>query len=305
VSTASEFPFETIYCVNHPDRASIEQCEVCQKPLCGYCLYYTADGQRLCKDHALQAEAQGVQVIPPAVYAAGIIPAQARAAESSEANPFEQVVGAKNKRGTIAGKSVLYHANNNDLTAFVGLIASIFAVVSICSSGMCLPIFGILLSILALLNAKDAVDPKRTRQQAFIGLGISGLFILGIVACIGIYAAVIVGAINSSSNSNFYFSTPYTPFGFPTHTVAPIATSTPSPTPDQVVPPTKAPTDEATPAQKPFAEVSTQIFWWERVQLALAEFAPYRAGQAGHPLVINAPPAGNDIRRCAGLGHPH
>ena len=52
-------------CTNHPERAAIENCEVCGVPLCAYCLYYTNDGQRLCKQHADEAEAAGAFIRSP------------------------------------------------------------------------------------------------------------------------------------------------------------------------------------------------------------------------------------------------
>ena len=36
--------WETLNCENHPERIALERCEVCNKPLCAYCLYYTGDG---------------------------------------------------------------------------------------------------------------------------------------------------------------------------------------------------------------------------------------------------------------------
>src|SRR5215831_9975528 len=66
----------TITCVNHPQRAAVEHCEVCGDPLCAYCLYYTNDGQRLCKTHADEAQAAGAFVRAPAKYAGGLIGAQ-------------------------------------------------------------------------------------------------------------------------------------------------------------------------------------------------------------------------------------
>jgi hypothetical protein len=223
---------EVIYCVNHPDRVAIERCEVCGDPLCGYCLYYTADGQRLCREHAHQAEAQGIFVIPPAVYAAGIIPAQARASDVV-AGPSDLDFRPKGPKSS--EPTVLYRGNNNDLTAFVSLLTGLFALVTVCSFGLCspaIPIIGFLLSIMALLNAKQAVDPKRTRQQAFIGLGITGVIGLFVLLCIGLYFAALWGAFRSAGSSQpRFFPTFPTVAPLPSRTFAPIATSTPSLTP--------------------------------------------------------------------------
>src|SRR5258708_34178152 len=60
-------------CINHPERAAVESCEVCLSPLCAYCLYYTSDGQRLCKTHAEQAAAAGGFFFSPGTYTPQVI----------------------------------------------------------------------------------------------------------------------------------------------------------------------------------------------------------------------------------------
>ncbi|MBZ0315756.1 MAG: B-box zinc finger protein [Anaerolineae bacterium] len=275
MTTDLDFPFdnETVYCENHPDRAAIEHCEVCEKALCGYCLYYTVDGQRLCKEHAMQAEAQGVQVISPAIYAAGIIPAQARATESAE--KVEEEV--RKIKGAIAGKKVMYQANNNDVMAFVALLVSVITVPSLCCmGGACLPLVGFLLSVLALVNAKDAVDTKRTRQQAFIGLGVSGVFGLGIAACIAFYAVAMAGAFQSNSSFNYYFPTSNpTYYYYLTPSVQPIATSTPrstaTPSPSATSRVQTNPTKAASPQPKLSNE---EVEWWEALSQIFDRSAP-------------------------------
>ncbi|MBI5929328.1 MAG: hypothetical protein HY862_08475 [Chloroflexi bacterium] len=275
MTTDFDFPFETetTYCENHSDRAAIEHCEICNKALCGYCLYYTVDGQRLCKEHALQAEAQGVQVIPPAVYAAGIIPAQARASES--ATPSEEVGGGRKTKGAVTGKRVMYQANNNDVMGLVALVVSVIGMSMCCGAGVCLPLVGFFMSILALINAKDAVDTKRTRQQAFIGLGASGLLGLGFLACIGFYAVGIISAFQTNSSFNYYNPTSNpTYYYYLTPSAQPIATSTPSPTSEPSateasnapIRPTKAPS--AQPKLLESGDSLNRIFFG----LELAEF---------------------------------
>ena len=58
-------------CINHPENAAIEHCEVCFNPLCDLCLWYADDGRRLCEDHAREYEATGGAVQPPEKYAIG------------------------------------------------------------------------------------------------------------------------------------------------------------------------------------------------------------------------------------------
>jgi len=107
--------WDTLNCTNHPDRIALERCEVCGKPLCAYCLYYTDDGQRLCKDHADEARSMGVQIEEPAAYADQLIGAQ---------------IGAirKHKRGEQADGEKLYKGNSNDLVSLIGLLTGVISV---------------------------------------------------------------------------------------------------------------------------------------------------------------------------------
>src|SRR5437762_95977 len=93
-------------CVNHPERAAVESCEVCQRPLCAYCLYYTSDGQRLCKTHADGAQATGAFIRAPGTYAGGLVAAQ---------------VGASSEKQKVR-PAALYEGNNADIMALIGLL---------------------------------------------------------------------------------------------------------------------------------------------------------------------------------------
>lgn len=113
--------FQQLNCVNHPEKASVENCEVCGLPLCNFCLYYTEDGQRLCQRHAEEAQTQGKVVHPPEAYAEGIVSAQIRATENRIAE-FKDLTAMSlppNVRGAISGKVVKYHANNHDRKSVV------------------------------------------------------------------------------------------------------------------------------------------------------------------------------------------
>jgi hypothetical protein len=159
-------------CINHPERAAVERCEVCHRPLCAYCLYYTSDGQRLCKEHAEEAQAAGAFIRTPGAYAGGLVAAQVGAARE------------KNK----AKPSALYEGNNADVMALIGLIIGVFGL-SLCIPGLpCLvgPA-GIVVSVLAFAGARDARNPKRTRTMAGIGIGLSALWLVVLFACIWIF----------------------------------------------------------------------------------------------------------------------
>ncbi|NJL94675.1 MAG: hypothetical protein HC915_13605 [Anaerolineae bacterium] len=202
-------------CINHPERAAIERCEVCRDPLCGYCLYYTEDGQRLCERHAEQAKQSGVRIYPPAVYAQGIIPAQAAARAETNLPDL-------NRKGVYDPKSVLYRANNTDLTSFLGMIIGVFMLGSCCGGVYCFPFVGLGLGVLGLMNAKDAVEPGRTRQQAWIAILTSGGLLLALALCVLAYIAfygTLVASLNTSSGSSFsLFPTPTAPLPTPAGT---------------------------------------------------------------------------------------
>lgn len=51
----NEAPSESLYCANHPNRATLLRCNRCEKPICSQCAVLTPTGYR-CKDcvHGLQ-----------------------------------------------------------------------------------------------------------------------------------------------------------------------------------------------------------------------------------------------------------
>jgi amino acid transporter len=199
-------------CANHPERLSIEKCEICGKALCGYCLYYTEDGQRLCEEHAQVAKANGLQIVPPAIYASGIIPSQAEAKRHDQ-----NTLGTP--KGAMMGQRALYHGNNQDVGAFIAMMIGVITLASCCGASYCLPFAAVILGGLVLMNADEAVDPKRTRIQAILGIATGGVFVCFIVACIAIY----VMAIGASASS----STTYNPnFNFPTSTYTSVPSQT-------------------------------------------------------------------------------
>ena len=215
-------------CQKHPARAAIEHCEVCNIPVCNFCLYYTDDGQRLCETHAREAHTLGLGFNPPEVYADGLLAGQADAARHRKSKLNQALPALPITKGAVSGSRVMYQANNTDLLAFIAMLTGIFGVIAICSSGLCLPPLGFLMSIFALVSAKDAVDKKRTRNQAIIGLITSGIFFLGIAGSIALCA----WSISAANNTPNYYPT-LSPFGTPSpipwRTRAPIQTFTPTP----------------------------------------------------------------------------
>ncbi len=212
--------WDTLNCVNHPERMAIERCEVCNVPLCAYCLYYTEDGQRLCALHAEQARRRGLHVEEPGAYAEQLIGAQAGA------------VG-KHKRAARDGDGQLYRGNSHDLFGLIGLLVGGISLLSCCGMGYCLPVIGFLLSLVAVINARHAYDPARTRKLGVAGLLLSGVWVLLIGACILFYGVSLQRMVTASFQTG-----PVQVWGWP-----------PSDTPA----PTSTPTLPATPGFGPVA----------------------------------------------------
>ena len=227
-------------CYRHPERTAIETCEVCGDALCGYCLYYTQDGQRLCEKHAQVARANGVKIIPPAMYADGIIPSQAEAARSTD--PGEA-------KGAVKKNRVIYEGNNQDLQAFTGVVIGMVTAVACCSGSCCVPLLPLVplgLGILSLANARDAVDPKRTRQQAWISIVIGGFITLIGAGMIAFYMIAFAGGLSSINTMTI---NPQPVIASPTVTVAPTSTDTPAPNvePSELTATARAAEQTATP----------------------------------------------------------
>jgi len=205
--------WETLNCANHPDRIALERCEVCGKPLCAYCLYYTEDGQRLCQDHADEARLMGVQIEEPATYADQLVGAQ---------------IGAlrKHKRDETADGRALYRGNSHDLMGLIGLLVGAISLGACCGAGYCLPLVGLVLSLVAVINAKNAYDPRRTRRLGLMGLAVSGVWVLVFAGCIAFYGVSLRSALFTFRNPSLYL--PPTPVQA-TNTPPPTATDVPFP----------------------------------------------------------------------------
>ena len=170
------------YCANHQDHVAVENCELCDRPLCALCLWYGSDGRRLCKVHAKELRNSGEEVFPPTDYAEAIQNSLIVRSEAQEATD-----------GPVA-----YRGNNQDVSALVSAVLAVTALFSCCGGVYCLPIIALALAAIAYLNADKAIDPSRTRRLSGIGLGAGALMVLTIFACIGLYVALVVAAVVSS-----------------------------------------------------------------------------------------------------------
>jgi len=185
-------------CYQHPDRPAVEQCEICRKPVCGSCLWYAETGERLCPEHALEFDTAGKPVHPPGRYAAGIA--------SSEASALRPKLGEAPYRG-----------NSTDLGALIAAISGVMALASCFGLAWVMPLVAFVLGLVMWFQSKDALDARRARWLAGLGLAGGGLFVVVIggffVLMFGFFAfAAFMASVSSGSRG---FPTP-TPFPFPT-----------------------------------------------------------------------------------------
>lgn len=155
-------------CFQHPDRAAVEQCEICRRPVCGLCLWYAESGERLCSAHAAEFEQEGKVVHPPERYAEGIALSEAAAARPPAAE-------------------VPYRGNSTDVSALVAAVAGLSALASCAGLAWALPLIALVLGLVSWLQSKDAVNARRTRWLSIIGMAGGGVFLLFIV---GMFALV-------------------------------------------------------------------------------------------------------------------
>lgn len=179
------------HCVNHPNRAAVEHCEVCGRALCGRCLWYTEDGHRLCEIHAQEREAVGETVLPPETYAEAI---------NSQLVGRQSLEKPRQRRSENGKDDIPYKGNSQDITAFLAAVMAVTTLLSCMGGAYCLPVVAFLLGIVGFANASKAVDPQRTKLLSGISLGVGGFIFLGFVAYIGFFVMFFVfTAIAASS----------------------------------------------------------------------------------------------------------
>lgn len=173
-------------CINHPELPAIERCETCGDPLCGLCLWYDDEGRRFCETHAKSVKlADGKTVFAPETYAEGV----------SGSLIASRIDASENQR------EAKYHANQQDLTAFLAAILGVVTITACFGGIYCMPIVAVVLGAIAYSKADLSVDPKRTRNFALAGMITGGLLLVGIIVIIMLYGAVIVAAISGAGSS--------------------------------------------------------------------------------------------------------
>lgn len=167
-------------CANHDDHIAIESCEICDRPLCALCLWYSDDGLRLCEEHAHERREQGQVVYPPTTYADAL------------RNKLVRPDGANDS------PEATYQANRQDVNALVSAVMAVTAIFSCCGGVYCLPIVALVMGALAYAGADRAFDPSRTRRLAGVGLGAGALMLITVFGCVMLYAILLIVALASS-----------------------------------------------------------------------------------------------------------
>lgn len=184
-------------CHFHPDRISVETCEVCKRPMCGECLWYADTGERLCPVHGEVWQLQGRAVHPPQRYAEGIAFSQVSAASPPKPN-------------------VPYQGNGNDVGALTAFILGVSSLLACWGFWYVLPLVAFLLGLVAWLHARDSLNPKRTRWMAGGAMASGGLFLLLAFGFFVMFMMCYVVMMATTIRTGGY-GTP-TPFRFPTPT---------------------------------------------------------------------------------------
>jgi hypothetical protein len=94
-----------------------------------------------------------------------------------------------------AQPAITFMGNAYDLAALGALAGGLLGlfVCLTCSYGAyCLPLVPLVLGLIGLLTARQAVDEQRTRTMSWIALGIGGGMLLLMVVCIVLYIGILV-----------------------------------------------------------------------------------------------------------------
>jgi hypothetical protein len=146
------------------------------------CLWYGADGHRLCEEHAQECRDRGETVFSPAVYAEAVN----HTLEVRSAPPNED--------------AVTYQGSKQDVNALVSAVVALTALVSCCGGAYCLPLIAVLLGGAAYFSADKSFDPARTRRLAGIGIGTGALLLALLAISVGFYIVLLIIALFGGSS---------------------------------------------------------------------------------------------------------
>ena len=96
---------------------------------------------------------------------------------------------------------VTFEGNSTDLASLGAMVLGLLSLFlcMTCNMGFyCLPILPVILGLVGLMSAGQAVDPQRTRLWSWIGLGTGLFFLVLLAAALVIYIALMVLMISLS-----------------------------------------------------------------------------------------------------------
>ena len=101
-----------------------------------------------------------------------------------------------------SGPVITFRGNSYDLASVIGVTvgAMVLFTCFTCNVGYyCLPIVPIILGVIGLVAAKDAVDPQRTKLLSWLSVGAGAAILLLIFLFVAAYLGIIVFALMADS----------------------------------------------------------------------------------------------------------
>ncbi|MBI3762209.1 MAG: hypothetical protein HY260_10150 [Chloroflexi bacterium] len=154
----------------------------------------------MCPEDAAIWRASGRTVFPPERYAEGI-----PHSEASSAAPVPD--------------QAPYRGNSVDVTALVATAIGLSGIASCFGLAYAIPFVAFALGLIGWLQAKDSINPGRTRLLSGVGMASGGVFLLGGFLFVTLCLACFILSLAAPGNRTVTFgaSTP-TPFFFVTPT---------------------------------------------------------------------------------------
>jgi hypothetical protein len=113
----------------------------------------------LCPAHATDWLQAGKSVHPPERYEEGIVHSQLSAARPAQ-------------------PQIPYRGNSTDVTALVSAVSGVMALSACVGLSWAVPLVAFGLGLSSWLQAKDAINPQRTRTLAVVGMAGAGLLLM-------------------------------------------------------------------------------------------------------------------------------
>jgi hypothetical protein len=185
-----------VRCVDCLNEA-IERCETTGVPLCAEHLWYSPEGRRISERVARQLQSRGDEVVAPQIYLADVGAALALPRLPHGPRPM-----------------INTQRNGNDVVALLALISGAVSIATGFGIGLALclpplPLVPLILGLIGLAGAKNAVKPDQARLYSWIGIVPGAVFLVLVVI---IATLLLIGGLSALT------PTVYTPAPAPTRT---------------------------------------------------------------------------------------